>query len=80
MPAIAFIRSNGSTSPVHCLKRHESGRVVVLRPVELDAARDPRPRQPDQGRLYDLIVVEKVIAANLVKAPQDPSAESRDDF
>ncbi len=45
----------------------EGGGAVVLRPVELDAARNPRPGQPDQRRLDDAVVVDEVIVVGLVE-------------
>ncbi len=38
----------------------------MLRPVELDAAADPRPHQAYQRGLDDLVVVDEVVAVGLV--------------
>ena len=45
---------------------HEGGGTVVLRPVELDAATDPRTCQTYEGRLDDVVVVHKVALGYLV--------------
>ena len=42
------------------------GRAVVLRPVELDAAANPRTRQTDECGLDDVVVVDEVALADLV--------------
>ncbi len=55
----------------------EGGRAVVLRPVELDAARDPRPGKADQSGLYDLVVIHAVIAVRLVVDALDAAADLR---
>jgi hypothetical protein len=57
------------------LDRQERGRTMVLRPVELDAARDPRAGEPDECRLDDVVAVEEVVVARLVVADVDPPAE-----
>jgi hypothetical protein len=43
---------------------------MMLRPVELDAAADPRPGQADQRRLDDRLVVDEVVAVGLVEDPR----------
>ena len=49
------------------LDGHVRARAMVLGPVELDAARDPRPGQADQRGLDDLVVVDEVIAVGLIE-------------
>jgi len=39
---------------------------MVLRPVELDAAGDPRPGEADEGRLDHGVAVEEIPAGGLV--------------
>ena len=48
---------------------------VVLRPVELDAARYPRARQPDEGGLDDVVVVDEVALLQLVVGHLDAPAQ-----
>ncbi len=57
------------------LGRQVRGGPVVLGPVELDAAGDPRPEQADQGRFDDLVAVEEVVARGLVVADVDAPAQ-----
>ena len=61
------------------LDRHEGGGTVVLRPVELHAAGDPRAQQTDQRRLDDVLAVEEVVAVRLVQADVDAAADLRQD-
>ncbi len=56
-------------------RRQEGGGPVVLRPVELDAARQPGSGQPDQGRLDDRVGVEQRRAGAPVEGQLDPTAE-----
>src|SRR5690606_14147137 len=44
-------------------------------PVELDAAGDPRPGEPDQRRFDHPVVVDKVIAVGFVQGHLHPAAE-----
>ena len=44
---------------------------VVLRPVELDTPRYPRPRQPHQGRFDDLVVIDEVVVVGFVEGHLD---------
>ena len=61
------------------IHRHERGGTVVLRPVELDAAADPRPHQAHQRGLDDLVVVDEVVAVGLVIGALHASAQLRQD-
>ena len=61
------------------IHRHKGGRPVVLRPVELDSAADPRSGQSDQCGLDHPVVVYKVIAVRLVQRPLDAAAQLRQD-
>ena len=61
------------------LDRQEGGRPVVLRPIELDAAGDPRPGQPHQGRLDHRLPIDEVVAVGLVLGDVDPAADLRQD-
>ncbi len=55
----------------------EGGGAMVLRPIELDAAGDPRPGQADQGRLDDRLPVDEVVAVGLVLGDVDAAADLR---
>ena len=48
---------------------------VVLRPVKLDATRDPRTRQTHQGGLDDVVIVHKVTLFDLIVSHLDTSAQ-----
>ena len=52
---------------------------VVLRPVELNAAGDPRPCQPYQCGLDDLVVINCVITVGFVVHTLDTPAQLRQD-
>ena len=52
-------------------------RAVVLRPVELDAAGNPRADEAHQRRLDDLVVVDEVVAVGLVVGALDAAAQLR---
>ena len=45
---------------------HEGGGAMVLRPVEFDAARNPRTDKTHEGRFDDVVVIHKVATGNLV--------------
>ena len=62
------------------LKRHKCGRSVVLRPVKLNSARNPRTRKTDKRRLYNLVIINKVIIANLIKASENFTTQSRNNL
>lgn len=49
----------------------------MLRPVELDAARDPRAGEADERRLHDMVVVDEIIVVRLVDRAVDAAAEFR---
>ena len=53
----------------------EGGGPVVLRPVELDAAGDPRAGEPDERRLDDGVAVEEVVVVDLVVSDVDAPAQ-----
>ena len=55
--------------------RHERGRSVVLRPVELDTARNPWSGQADERWFYDILSIEKIVAIRLVRADMDAAAD-----
>ena len=61
-------------APVH---RGKGGGPVVLGPVELDAAGNPRPGEAHQRGLDHLVVVHEVIAVGLVIGPLDAPAQLR---
>ena len=61
----------------YSLKRHKCGRSVVLRPVKLNSARNPRTCKTDKRRLYNLIIINKVIVAHLIKSTENFAAQSR---
>ncbi len=50
---------------------------MMLRPVEFDAAGNPRPGQADQRRLDDRLVVNQIVAVRLVLQDVDASANFR---
>ena len=45
---------------------HEGGRAVMLRPVELNAAANPRTSQAHESRLYNVVVIDEMTLLNLV--------------
>ena len=55
--------------------RVKGARAVVLRPVEFDAAADPRPGQPDERGLDHVVIVNKIIAVRFVIRALDPAAQ-----
>ena len=59
--------------------RQEGGRTVVLRPVELDTTRHPRPGEPDQCRLDHGVGVEEWIVGAFVHCELDPATQLRQD-
>ena len=52
---------------------------MVLRPVELDAAANPRAGQSDKRRLDDILAVDEVVIVRLVTSHVDAAAELRQD-
>ena len=48
------------------VNRHVGSGTVMLRPIELNAARDPRAGESHKGRLDDMVVIHKVATGNLV--------------
>ena len=50
---------------------------MVLRPVELDAATDPRPAEAHQRRLDDVVVVDEVTLLDLVICHLDAATQLR---
>ena len=59
--------------------RHERRRSVVLRPVEFNAARDPRPCESYQRRLDDVLAIEEIVASGLVVADVNAPSDLRQD-
>ena len=59
------------------LRGHEGGGPVVLRPVELHAAGDPRACQTDHGRLDADVLVDELVAVALLRGAMDFSAQLR---
>ena len=59
--------------------RHEGRRAVVLRPVELHPAGNPRAGQANQGGLYHVLAVKEVVAVDLVLTDVDAPADFRQD-
>ena len=55
--------------------RHKGAGAVVLGPVELDAAANPRPCQADERRLDYLVIVNEMPIGNFVKGHLYPSAQ-----
>ena len=56
---------------------HERRGTVMLWPVKLDAARDPRPQQTNQRGLNYVLPVEKIIVVGLVLPNVDTSTDFR---
>src|ERR1039457_1079990 len=52
---------------------------MVLRPIELDAAGQPRSRQTDQGRLDDVVMVDERVTVGLVVRVLNPAAKAGHD-
>ena len=50
---------------------------MMLRPVEFDAAGNPRPGQADKRRFDDVLVVDEVVAVGLVLDRVDATADFR---
>ena len=63
----------------HVVHRTEGRRTVMLRPVELDTAADPRSAEADEGRLDHMIVVDEIVVVRLIVGTLDPTAELRQD-
>ena len=57
--------------------RGVGGRAVVLRPVEFDAAGNPRAGKADKRRLDDLVVIDEVVAVGLVVGALNAAAKLR---
>ena len=62
------------------LDGQEGRRAVVLRPVELDATRNPRAGQSDQRGLDHMVVIDEVIIPDLVIAGENLAADLRQDL
>ena len=54
---------------------HECGRTMVLRPVELDSSRNPRPCQSYEGWFDDLVVVDEMALTDFVVCHLNPAAQ-----
>ena len=52
---------------------------MVLRPVELDASRNPRPGQTDERRFDDMVVVDEMALLDFIISHLDPAAKLRED-
>ena len=50
---------------------------MMLRPIELDAAADPRAKQADERGLDDVLAVEDVVAGLAILDDVDPAADGR---
>src|SRR6266568_8658579 len=61
------------------IHRHKCGRSVVLRPVELHPAGNPRPQQADERWLDDVLPVKEIVVIGLVLPDVNPSADLRQD-
>ena len=48
---------------------------MMLRPVELDASRDPGPGESDERGLDDILAVKEVVAVGLVEADVNTAAK-----
>ena len=60
------------------IRREKGARPVVLRPVELDAAGDPRAGETDEGRLDNVLPVEEIVVAiGFVLADENAPADLR---
>ena len=59
--------------------RQVGRRAVVLGPVELDPAGDPRSQQADEGRLDHVLAIEEVVAVGEIAGQEDAPAELRQD-
>src|SRR6187402_406848 len=57
------------------IDRHERGRTMVLRPVELDAAGYPTSCKADQGGFYYVLTVDKVVSGRLIENGVDAAAD-----
>ena len=51
------------------------GGTVMLRPVEFNAAADPRSGQTDQSRLDDMVVIDEIVMIGLIVCALDPAAQ-----
>ena len=61
------------------IHRQKCGGAMMLRPVELDAAGNPRPGQADQRRLDDGLVINQIVAVGLVQDGVNAPADFRQD-
>ena len=61
------------------IHRQERRRPMMLRPIEFDTSRNPRPGEPDERRLDDGLMINQVVAVGLVLQPMDATAEFRQD-
>ena len=52
---------------------------MMLRPVKLNSAGNPRPRQTDQSRLDDMIVINEIIVIGLVISSLNTASQLRKD-
>ena len=61
------------------IRRQKRGRTMMLRPVELDSAGNPRPSQADQGGLDDRLAINEIVTVGFVPRDMDAPAEFRQD-
>jgi len=57
------------------IRGEEGGRPMVLRPVELNSARDPRTCQSNKRGLDDVVPVAHVVVGNLVVDDMDAPSQ-----
>ena len=57
------------------IDRVKGARPMMLRPVELDPARDPWPTQPNQGWFNDAVVIDEVVPVCFVERHLDATAQ-----
>ena len=61
------------------LRRHEGGRPMMLRPVELDTAGDPGAKQSNESRFDDMLPIKKIVPIRLVLPDVNTPANFRQD-
>src|SRR5580704_8812455 len=60
-----------------CMHRHIGRRPMMLRPIELHAAGDPRTQQSHEGRLDDMLAIEEVVSVGFVEPGVNAAADFR---
>src|SRR6266436_4484497 len=61
------------------IHRHKCGRSVVLRPIELHPAGNPRSQQADERWLDNVLPVKEIVVIGLVLPDVNPSTDLRQD-